>query len=72
MTESLRASRKNGNRQPWEVGGWGGGFHNPPETWEVRESQDSKGETLYEMPGSREGELIDSTSSRKMGHQVRE
>ena len=22
-TEALRASRKNGNRQPWEVGGWG-------------------------------------------------
>jgi hypothetical protein len=23
-TEALRASKKNGNRQPWKVGGWGG------------------------------------------------
>jgi hypothetical protein len=24
---ALRASRKNGNRQPQEMGGWGGGTH---------------------------------------------
>jgi hypothetical protein len=29
--EALRASRKNGNRQPWEVGGWGD-LQNAPET----------------------------------------
>jgi hypothetical protein len=54
---SLRANiRKNGNRQPREVGGWGGGMtlQNAPETWEVRNSQDSKGGTLDEMPNSRE------------------
>jgi hypothetical protein len=27
-TEVLSASRKNGNRQPWEIGGW----WNPPES----------------------------------------
>jgi hypothetical protein len=42
QTEALRASRKNGNRQPWEVEGWVT-LQNAPETWEVRDSQDSKG-----------------------------
>ena len=37
-TEALRASRKNGNKQPQEVGG--GGLQNVPETWELRDSQD--------------------------------
>jgi hypothetical protein len=41
-TEVLRISRKNGNKQPWEVGG-GGTLQNVPETWEVRDSQDLKG-----------------------------
>ena len=45
---------------------------NAPETWEVRDSQDSKGGTLDEMPDSRERELIEPTSSRKTGHQVRD
>jgi hypothetical protein len=39
---------------------------NEPETWEVRDSQDSKEGTLDEMPDSRERELIELTSSRKM------
>jgi hypothetical protein len=34
-TEALRASGKNGNRQPLEIGGWGI-LQNAPETWEVR------------------------------------
>ena len=42
------------------------------QTWEVRDSQDSKGGTLDEMPDSRERELIEPTSSRKTGHQVRD
>jgi hypothetical protein len=33
-TEALRVSRKIGNRQPREVGGWGS-LQNVPETWEV-------------------------------------
>jgi hypothetical protein len=37
--KSLRASRKKGNMQPQEVGGWG----DPPEyTWEAKDSWDSK------------------------------
>jgi hypothetical protein len=36
----------------------------------VRESQGSKGGTLNEMPNSGERELVESTSSRKTGHQV--
>ena len=47
-----------------EVGGWGT-LQSVPETWEVRDSQDLKGETFEEMPDSREIELIVPTSSRK-------
>ena len=58
-----------GNLRRWEVGRT---FQNVPETWEVRDSQDSKGGTLDEMPDSRERKLIEPTSSRKTGHQVRD
>ena len=47
-------------------------LQNVPETWEVRYYQDSKRGTLDEMPYSREKELIEPTSSRKTGHQVRD
>ena len=50
----------------------GGTLQNAPETWEVKDSQDSKGETLDEMPKRRERELIEPTSSRKTVHQVSE
>jgi hypothetical protein len=70
-TEALRASRKNGNQQPQEIRGWGT-LQNAPETWEVKDSQESKGGTLDEMPNSRERELIEPTSSRKTRHQVRD
>jgi hypothetical protein len=50
----------------------GGTLQNAPETWEVRNSQDSKGENLDEMSNSRERELIEPTSSRKTGHHVRD
>jgi hypothetical protein len=43
---------------------------NVPETWAVRDSQDSKGKTLDEMPYSRERELVESISRRKTGHQI--
>ena len=59
--EALRASSKNGNRQPGEIEGWGT-FQNAPETWEVRDSQESKGGTLDEMPDSMERELIEPIS----------
>jgi hypothetical protein len=74
-SEVLRASRKNINRQPQEIGGWRDPLPPPqdaPETWEVRDTQDSNGGTLDEMPASRERELIDPTSCRKTGHQVRD
>jgi hypothetical protein len=45
---------------------------NAPETWGMRDSQDSKGGTLDEMPDSRERELKEPTSGRKTGHQKRE
>jgi hypothetical protein len=38
----------------------------------VKDSQDSQGETFDEMLDSRERELIEPTSSRKTGHQMRE
>ena len=40
------------------------------ETWEVKDSQDSKGETLDGVLYSGEGELVEFTSSGKMGLQV--
>jgi hypothetical protein len=40
------------------------------ETWEMRDSQDSKGGTLDEMSYSGERELVESSSSRKTGCQV--
>jgi hypothetical protein len=42
-----------------------GSLYNVPETWELRNSEDSKGETLNEMPYSGERELVESTSNRK-------
>jgi hypothetical protein len=48
----------------------GGVLQNAPETWEVRDSQDSNRGTLDKMPVSREKDFIEPTSSRKTGHQV--
>jgi hypothetical protein len=48
----------------------GGTLQNAPETWEMRDSQDSKEGTLDEMPDTRESELTEPTSSRKTGYQV--
>jgi hypothetical protein len=48
-----------------------GTLQNVLETWEVRNPQCSKGGTLDEMP-YRERELVEPTSSRKRGHQVRD
>ena len=45
----------------------GGTLQNVPETWEVRDSG-----ILDEMPYIGERELIEPTSSRKTGHQVRD
>ena len=58
-----------GNLKKSDVGGTP---QNAPETWEVRDSQHSQGGTLDEMPNSRERGLIEPTSSRKTGHQVRD
>jgi hypothetical protein len=49
-------SRMNGNIQPWKVEGRVY-LYKVPETQEVRESQDSKGGTLDEMPYSGEKKL---------------
>jgi hypothetical protein len=40
--------------------------------WELRDSQDSKRGTLDEMLYIGERELVEPTSSRKTGHQVRD
>ena len=68
---------KEGQQKEWKQTTWGdrrfgGTLQNAPETWEVRDSQDSKGGTLDEVPDSRERELIEPTFSRKTGHQVRD
>ena len=61
MSISLGASQSfnNINRPPQEpLQEVGGTTQNAPEILEVRDSQDSKGETLEEMPNSRERELF--------------
>jgi hypothetical protein len=42
------------------------------ETWVVRNSQESKAGTLDEMPHIEKRELVEPTSKRKTGHQVRD
>jgi hypothetical protein len=64
-----------GQQNEWKNETWWGwvGVWNPLESTrdlEVRDSQDSKGGTLDEMPNSGERELIESTSIRKMGNQA--
>jgi hypothetical protein len=56
--EALRDSRMNLNRQPQEVGS-GRALQNVPETWKVRDDQDSEEETLDEMPSCVERELVE-------------
>ena len=46
-------------------------LQNAPETWEVRDTQDSKEWTLDEKPNSRQTEL-EHTPTRKTGHQGRD
>jgi hypothetical protein len=70
MTETLRTSRKDRNRQPWEVGSRGT-LEDELEIWDLRDSQDSKGGTLDEVLYTVEGELVGSTSSGGKGHQVK-
>jgi hypothetical protein len=48
----------------------GATLQNAPENWEVRDSQNSKGKTLDEIPYRSEKKLVEPTSSRKTGHQV--
>jgi hypothetical protein len=75
MTEAMSSCRKkNENRQPQEIRGWGTDTppQSAPETWEVRDFQDSQGGTFDEILDSRERELVKHTSSRKTGHQVRD
>jgi hypothetical protein len=43
-----------------------------PKTWEVRDGQDSEGGPNDEMPNSGERKIIESTTSRRTGHQVEE
>ena len=40
--------------------------------WEKRYSQESKGGSINKMPYSGERELVEPTSSRKTGHQMRD
>ena len=47
-------------------------LQNVLEIWDVRDSQSSKRGTLNEMPYIAERELVEPTSSRKTGHQVRD
>ena len=47
-------------------------LQNVQETWEVRDSWNSKEGALDELPYSGERELAEPTSSRKTGNQVRD
>jgi hypothetical protein len=68
-SEALRDSRVNGNSHPWAMGGMGT-LGDVPETWEVKGSPDSNSGILDEVSNSGERQLADSTSIRKIGHQV--
>lgn len=65
-TQVPRIRRKNGNRQPPEVGGRG----NLPEIWEIRVPSYSKEGSLDEMPYQGKRGLVESTYSRMIEHQV--
>jgi hypothetical protein len=54
--EALRASKIHGNMQP-QGGGSEETLQKVPKTWEVRDSQDSEGGNLDDMPNNREREL---------------
>ena len=57
--------------QPWEVGCWG----DPPECIRDlggKKLSGIKGETLEEMHYIEESELVEPTSSRRTGHQVKD
>ena len=69
--EKIRNERKKIYIYILEVGGWRN-LQNLPETWDVRDSQDSKGGTLDEMPYIGERDLVEPISSRKTGHQMRD
>jgi hypothetical protein len=68
-SKGLKPRRKNGNRYAREVGG-GGTLQNVPETWVVRDSQDSKEGILGEMLNSGKRGLVESTSGKKAWHQL--
>lgn len=62
--EALRTSRNNGNKQSREVGSGGRGARAckyVAETWEVKNSQGSKRETLDKMADSEERKLIEKS-----------
>ena len=65
--KSLRASRKNGNRQLQEVGGW----RDSPECTRDLGHERLRG-TLDEMTCNAEKELVEPNSSRKTGHHMRD
>ena len=69
VVRGKRTRRKNRNRHFQQMG-VGGTLWKVPETWEVRDSQDSKGGTLDEMTSSAERKFVEPTSNRKTGHQV--
>jgi hypothetical protein len=50
------------------VGGWP--LQKVQETWEVKDSRDSKGGTLDEIPYNRDRQFVEYTTNRKTGHQV--
>ena len=69
-TEDLTANRKNGDVQLQEVGGeQPSRMHQRPGKGETLRTQ--REGPLDVMSYSRERELLESTSSRKTGHQVR-
>ena len=69
--EAQRASRKNGNSQPQEIGGWGDPLECTRDLGGKRLSG-IKVRPLNEMPDNRKRELIETTSSKKTGRQVRD
>jgi hypothetical protein len=66
-----------GQQKEWKQATSGGRrtrrtLQNVSETWEVRDSQDTKGGTLDEMPYNGERELVEPPPAERHGHQVRD
>jgi hypothetical protein len=71
-TKIPEGQQKEGKHETLGGRRFGGTLQNVPGTQEVKDSQNSKGGALDEIPSIGERELVKPMSSRKTAHQVRD